>query len=102
MRVSRLTALGMLAALPVFPQGIGRLQPKHGGILFASDAIDAEFVLNPKGVYQLYFTDARGEELPASIVRDLTLSIKRANAAPENIGLRIDESGESWTGTGSP
>ncbi len=85
-----------------FAQGIGRLQPKHGGVLFASDAVNAEFVLNPKGGYQVYFTDSVGEELPASTVADLTLSIKRASGAPENLNLHIDDSGESWTGTGSP
>ena len=85
-----------------FAQGIGRLQPKHGGVLFASDAINAEFVLKPKGGYQVYFTDSTGEELPASTVTDLTLSVKRASGAPENLNLRIDDSGESWTGTGSP
>jgi hypothetical protein len=85
-----------------FAQGIGRLHPKHGGVLFASDAVNAEFVLKPKGGYQVYFTDSTGEELPASIVTDLTLSIKRASGAPENLNLHIDDSGESWTGTGSP
>jgi hypothetical protein len=83
-------------------QGIGRLQPKHGGVLFASGSLDAEFVLDPKGVYQLYFTDPTGEELPASTVNNPNLSIKRPSGGPENVALKIDDSGESWTGTGTP
>jgi Cupredoxin-like domain len=108
----RFAALGLLAAgialfssalvQTGFAQGIGRLQPKHGGVLFASDAVNAEFVLKPNGGYQVYFTDSTGEELPASIVTDLTLSIKRASGASENLNLHIDDSGESWAGTGSP
>jgi hypothetical protein len=112
MSLRRFAAPGVLAAglALLFPvlvqiglaQGIGRLQPKHGGVLFASGAVDAEFVLKPNGVYQLYFTDSTGEELPASTLSDLTLTIKRASGAPENLSLRIDDSGESWLGTGSP
>lgn len=100
-------ALGLVLLCPVFvpagfAQGIGRLQPKHGGVLFASGAVDAEFVLKPNGVYQLYFTDAKGEELPASTVDDLTLSITPPSGPPEKVALHIDDSGESWTGTGAP
>lgn len=106
MSVCRFAAPGVLAALLLvqtgLAQGIGRLQPKHGGVLFASDAVNAEFALKPKGVYQVYLTDSTGEDLPASIVSDLTLAIRPASGAPENLSLRIDDSGESWTGTGSP
>ena len=102
-----LVAAGIALLSPVFlqtafAQGIGRLQPKHGGVLFASGQVDAEFVLKPKGNYQIYFTDSTGQELPASTVSDLALTIKPPSGAPENVKLQIDDAGESWIGTGSP
>lgn len=106
MSLLRPVALTAIAAgafvFPAFSQGIGRLQPKHGGVLFASDQLDAEFVLKSKGVYQVYFTDETGEELPASIVSDLNVAIKRGPGPAENVAMRIDDSGESWTGNGTP
>src|ERR1700761_3085099 len=91
-----------LAAQSGQAQGIGRLQPKHGGVLFASGPLDAEFVLSPKGSYQIYFTDSSGEELPASTVNDLTLTIRRPDGGPQHLALKIDDSGESWAGVGTP
>src|SRR5260370_12412025 len=77
--------------------------PKHGGIVFTSGFLDLEFVpLKPKGRYAVYFNGASGEELPASTVSDVTISIRRSTGAAENLSLRIDDSGESWLGTGSP
>lgn len=81
-------------------QGMGRLQPHHGGVLFASGPVDAEFVLKPNAGYQLYFTDSKGGELPASVVNDLVLTIKRGSGAPESVKLHIDDEGESWIGAG--
>lgn len=103
MRRLALAALFSLALVgTVFAQGIGRLQPKHGGVLFATGALDAEFVLNPKGLYEVYFTDSTGEELPASTVSDVALAIKPASGTQENVALKIDDSGECWTGAGKP
>jgi hypothetical protein len=76
--------------------------PKHGGIVFTSGFLDVEFVLlKPKGRYGVYFSGASGEELPASTVSDVTISIRRSTGAAQNLALRIDDSGESWTGSGS-
>ena len=95
-----LVLLALAGALPCLAQ---EHSPKHGGIVFASGNLDLEVVLlKSKGRYQVYLNDASGEELPASMASEVTFSIKRASGAPENVALKIDDAGESWTGTGSP
>jgi Cupredoxin-like domain len=75
---------------------------KHGGIVFTNGPFDLEFVLlTPKGHYAVYFNDTSGEELPASTVSDVSLAIQRGALTAENVRLRIDDTGESWLGTGS-
>jgi hypothetical protein len=77
-------------------------QPKHGGIVFSSSDLDAELVpAKQTGRYQLFFTDGSGDELPAAITQDVSLSIKRPNGSTERVPMRIDDSGESWIGAGS-
>ena len=62
-----------------------------------------EVVLDRTGrSYQLYFTDAVREDLPASIASSVTLTIIRKNERGETIPLQIDEPGESWVGSGRP
>ncbi len=95
-------AVWMLAGACVAHDGPEH-QPKHGGIVFSSGNLDVEVVfLKPKGQYQLYFNDAAGEELPASVASEVTISIKRSSGAPDSVPMRIDDAGESWIGTGSP
>jgi hypothetical protein len=75
---------------------------KHGGIVFTNGPFDLEFVLlAPKGRYAVYFNDTSGEELPASIVSDVSLSIQRTARTAERLALRIDDTGESWLGSGT-
>src|SRR5260370_35157521 len=77
--------------------------PKHGGVVFSSGFLDLEFVpLKPKGRYAVYFNSASGEELPASTVSDVTISIRHSAGAAENLSLRIDHSGESCLASGTP
>ncbi len=62
-----------------------------------------EVVLDPTGRnHRVYFTDAVREELPASVASDVTLTIKRQSASDENVGMRIDDAGESWLGQSQP
>jgi hypothetical protein len=82
----------------------GQAEPpaKHGGIVFTNGPFDLEFVLlAQKGRYALYFDDTSGEELPASTVSDVSLSIQRTVRPVENVALHIDDTGESWLGIGS-
>jgi hypothetical protein len=75
---------------------------KHGGGVFTSGPFDLEFVLlAPKGRYAVYFNDTSGEEYPASIVSDVSLSIQRTGQPAENLALRIDDRGKSWLANGS-
>jgi hypothetical protein len=73
----------------------------HGGILFSSGIFDLEFVMGSKGHYTLFFTDPAGEELPASVVSDMALSIDHGAGPKEILSLKIDDSGESWFGSGA-
>ena len=62
-----------------------------------------EVVLNPSGrSYQVYFTDAIRDELPASTASKVSLTIMRPSEPDESIALQIDDAGESWTGAGKP
>jgi hypothetical protein len=82
----------------------GRTYPvgKHGGIVFTSGPFDLEFaLLVPKGYYALYFYSASGEELPASVVSDVSFSIQRTGQPAESLALRIDDGGKSWLANGS-
>src|SRR5262249_13450675 len=46
--------------------------------------------------------DAVREDLPASVAADVVLTVHRPGAPDERIPLQIDESGESWVGSGRP
>lgn len=60
-----------------------------------------EVVLDPTGrSYQLYFTDAVREDLPAATASRAQLTIKRPNEPEEIVALQIDDAGESWVGRG--
>jgi len=81
----------------------GDHNPHHGGIVMMKGDLHYEIVLDPTGgAYQLYFTDAVREDLPASMASSASLTIKRAGAPDEAVALRIDDAGESWIGSGRP
>ena len=50
--------------------------------------------------YQVYFTDAVREDLPASVASTVALTIRRPHETDEPIALQIDDAGESWIGRG--
>jgi hypothetical protein len=105
MRPPRFLALCLLltACSPAAPAHDGADHvAKHGGIVFTNGPFDLEFVLlAPKGRYAVYFNDTSGEELPASTVNGVSISIQRNGRPPEGLALRIDDTGESWLGNGS-
>ena len=39
---------------------------------------------------------------PSAAFSSVTLTIKRRSASDENVGLRIDDAGESWVGQSQP
>ncbi len=81
----------------------GDHNPHHGGIVMMKGEMHYELVLDPTGkTDQLFFTDATRQDLPASIASNVALTVHRTGAADEPIPLQIDESGESWIGSGRP
>jgi hypothetical protein len=61
-----------------------------------------EVVLDARGRYRLFFTDATRADLPASAAATASITLMRPGEPPEGIELQIDEAGESWVGQGRP
>jgi len=60
-----------------------------------------EVVLDATGrAHHIYFSDALREELPASVASEVVLTIR--HPAEERIAMQIDDTGESWVGSGRP
>jgi len=56
--------------------------PKYGGVVFTSGTFDIEAVLQkPKGHFQIYFMDAAGQDVPASVVSGVQLVIRHSNGS---------------------
>jgi len=94
------------AAATVAPAGgnapHGDHDPHHGGVVLMKGEMHYEVVLDPTGrAHHVYFTDAVREELPASIASRVLLTIRRPTPE-EVITMQIDETGESWVGSGQP
>jgi hypothetical protein len=80
----------------------GDHNPHHGGVVLMKGELHYEVVLDPTGrSHRLYFTDAVREELPASIASRVLLTIRRPSPE-EEIAMQIDDTGESWIGSGQP
>ncbi len=79
----------------------GDHNPHHGGIVMMKGDLHYEVVLDKTGgAYQVFFTDAVREDLPASIASAVALTIKRPGEPAEPIAMTIDDAGESWIGKG--
>ena len=62
-----------------------------------------EVVLGRDGSCRVYFSDATRTELPAATASEASSSRSRGRRRRRrSIALRIDDSGESWVGRGSP
>ena len=98
------TAAGAAQQAPASTVPHGDHNPHHGGVvLMKGDDLHYEVVLDRTGrSYQVFFTDAVREDLPASIAAGVALTIRRPGAPDEQIAMRIDEFGESWVGSGLP
>lgn len=89
------------AAAPAGTLPHGDHNPHHGGIVLMKGDLHYEVVLDPTGKsYRVVFTDAVREDLPASIATDVILTIRRKGIADEIVALQIDDTGESWIGSG--
>jgi hypothetical protein len=80
----------------------GDHNPHHGGIVLMKGELHYEVVLDPTGrAHHVYFTDAVREGLPASIASRVVLTIRRPSPE-EEVAMQIDDTGESWIGSGRP
>ena len=93
--------LGFWLALAAGCAPLSAYAAKHGGVVFKGGPLHLEFVLLAPTRYAVYFNGTSGEELPASIVSDVSLSIQRTGRPAENLTLRIDDAGKSWLANGS-
>jgi len=79
----------------------GDHNPHYGGIVLMNGDLHFEVVLARDGRYRVYFSDAVRNELPAATAVGVTITVTQKGKAPEPVALHIDDSGESWTGSGS-
>ena len=80
----------------------GDHSPHHGGLVLMNGDVHYEVVMDPAGKYEVWFSDAVRTELPASVAEKASVEVTRPGGAAEILALAIDESGESWIGTGQP
>jgi len=81
----------------------GDHNPHHGGVVMMKGDLHYEVVLDPAGrAHRVYFTDAVREELPASLASEVVLTIRRQSQPDERTVMQIDDTGESWIGSGQP
>jgi hypothetical protein len=81
----------------------GDHNPHHGGVVMMKGDLHYEVVFDPTGrEHRVYFSDAAREDLPAALAAAVALTIHRPGEADEPIALKIDDSGESWMGSGKP
>jgi hypothetical protein len=76
--------------------------PHHGGMVLMNGELHYEVVFDRQGAHRVWFSDAVREDLPASVARDVKMTITRPNEPPEMLSLEIDDQGESWIAHGRP
>ena len=80
----------------------GDHSPHHGGMVLMNGELHYEVVFDRGGRHRVWFSDAVREDLPASVATNVTMTVARKAAAPEQLALAIDDSGESWVANGQP
>ena len=68
----------------------------HGGILRTYKDMHYETALTG-GMLQVYFSEASGEQLPASAASQMAVEIERPGARTEYADMAIDPTGVFWT-----
>lgn len=84
--------------MPMMPHSDHK--PRHGGIVLMNGDLHFEVVMNRSGEYEVYFSNAMRDPLPASIASDVTITVQQQGQAPEPLTLQIDDAGEYWVGQG--
>jgi hypothetical protein len=78
----------------------GNHNPKYGGVVLMSGDLHFEIVDDESGRYAVYFSDAARNELPASAVSNVRLTIERPKFRGEPVDMKISDTGERWEGMG--
>lgn len=76
--------------------------PHHGGLVLMNGELHYEVVFDREGRHRIWFSDAVRQDLPASVARDVVMTVTRPNDAPERLTMTIDDAGESWVASGRP
>jgi hypothetical protein len=84
--------------MPMMPHSDHK--PRHGGIVLMNGDLHFEVVMKRSGDYEVYFSNAMRDPLPASIASDVTITVEQQGQAPEPLTLQIDDAGEYWVGHG--
>jgi hypothetical protein len=86
--------------MPMMPHSDHK--PRHGGIVLMNGDLHFEVVMKRSGDYEVYFSNAMRDPLPASLASDVTLTVEQQGLPPEPLTLQIDDSGDYWVGHGRP
>jgi len=84
------------------PMAHGDHNPHHGGLVLMNGDLHFEVVLDKQGRHRVFFSDAYRQDLPASVARDVEITVQTAAGVQPTLPLQIDESGESWEIAGPP
>ena len=76
-------------------------EPHHGGTLKTYQSMHYEVVPVSDGL-QVYFSEASGEQLPASAVSQMAIEIERPGLKTEYVDMAIDPTGVFWEGKCQP
>ena len=79
----------------------GDHNPHFGGIVLMNGDLHFEVVLGKDGRHRVYFSDALRNELPAATASGVTVTLAQKGQPAETVALHIDDSGESWVGSGA-
>jgi hypothetical protein len=85
---------------PIAGMAHGNHNPKYGGVVLMNGELHLEVVAKEDGNYTVYFSDAARQEMPASVVSDLKISIKRPGFRGEPVDMKISDTGDNWVGKG--
>jgi hypothetical protein len=78
----------------------GNHNPKYGGVVLMNGDLHFEIVDDESGRYAVYFSDAARNELPASAVSNVHLTVERPKFRGEPVDMKISDTGERWEGIG--
>ena len=101
-RLATLAVLLSALAAPAFAHNGVIHEAPHGGIMKAVRNAHFEIVLAPAGGVRIYFTDPKGNPLPASAASEVSVEIDRPGKKTEYVAMRPDPTGTLWTGASQP